>query len=46
MPTRDGVDGLIAGLLTSAETPTGTTRLADWRADDSGGLGPPVRVET
>ena len=28
--TRDEVEGLIAGLLTSGEPPTGTTRLADW----------------
>ena len=28
--TREEVDGLMAGLLTSAEPPTGTTRLADW----------------
>jgi NADH dehydrogenase len=33
--TRDEVDGLMAGLLTSNSSPTGTTRLADW-LDDNG----------
>ena len=37
--TRDEVDGLMAGLLTSGETPTGTTRLSDWLKDGADGLG-------
>ena len=37
--TRDEVDGLMAGLLTSAVAPTGTTRLSDWLKDNAGGLG-------
>ena len=37
--TRDEVDGLMAGLLTSVEPPTGTTRLADWLAENGDGLG-------
>ena len=37
--TRDEVDGLMAGLLTSAAPPTGTTRLADWLDDNADGLG-------
>ena len=37
--TRDEVVGLMDGLLTSAEPPTGTTRLGDWLADNGGGLG-------
>ena len=37
--TRDEVDGLMAGLLTSAEPPTGTTRLADWLGDNNEILG-------
>ena len=37
--TRDEVDGLMAGLLTSAEPATGATRLADWLGDNAGGLG-------
>ena len=37
--TRDEVDGLMAGLLTSDEPPTGTTRLADWLAERGDGLG-------
>ena len=32
--TRDEVVGLMEGLLTSAEPPTGTTRLSDWLAED------------
>ena len=32
---RDEVDGLMAGLLTSGESPTGTIRLGDW-LDDNG----------
>ena len=37
--TRDEVDGLMAGLLTSEEQPTGTTRLSDWLKDGADGLG-------
>ena len=37
--TRDEVEGLMAGLLTSGEPPTGTTRLSDWLADNGDGLG-------
>ena len=37
--TRDEVDGLMAGLLTSAEPPTGTTRLRDWLAENGDCLG-------
>ena len=37
--TRDEVDGLMAGLMTSGATPTGTTRLGDWLADNADGLG-------
>ena len=37
--TRDEVVGLMAGLLTSAEPPTGTTRLSDWLAESGDGLG-------
>ena len=37
--SRDEVDGLMAELLTSGGTPTGTTRLADWLDDNSDGLG-------
>ena len=37
--TRDEVDGLMAGLLTSAEPLTGATRLADWLDDNADGLG-------
>ena len=37
--TRDEVDGLMAGLLTSTALPTGTTRLGDWLADNADGLG-------
>ena len=37
--SRDEVDGLMAGLLTSAEPPTGTARLADWLDASPGGLG-------
>ena len=37
--TRDEVDGLMAGLLTSAEPPTGTTRLRDWLTENGDGLG-------
>lgn len=37
--TRDEVDGLMAGLLTSGTAPSGTTRLSDWLKDSAGGLG-------
>ena len=37
--TRDEVDGLMAGLLTSGAIPTGTTRLGGWLADNRGVLG-------
>ena len=37
--TRDEVVGLMEGLLTSAEPPTGTTRLSDWLDDNADGLG-------
>ena len=37
--TSDEVDGLMAGLLTSGEPPTGTTRLSDWLAENGDGLG-------
>ncbi len=37
--TRDEVTGLMAGLLTSGEPPTGTTRLGDWLAVNADGLG-------
>ena len=37
--TRDEVDGLMAGLLTSEAAPTGTTRLSDWLAENGDGLG-------
>ena len=37
--TRDEVVGLMAGLLTSGEPPTGTTRLCDWLAENADGLG-------
>ena len=37
--TRDEVDGLMAGLLTSGSAPTGTTRLSDWLREHADGLG-------
>ena len=37
--TRDEVVGLMDGLLTSGEPPTGTTRLTDWLAENGDGLG-------
>ena len=37
--TRDEVDGLMAGLLTTGAKPTGITRLEDWLIDNSDGLG-------
>ena len=37
--TRDEVDGLMAGLLTSDAAPTGTTTLSSWLEDNSHHLG-------
>ena len=37
--TRDEVDGLMAGLLTSNTEPTGTTKLSDWLEDNGECLG-------
>ena len=37
--TRNEVDGLMAGLLTSQAAPAGTTRLGGWLADNRGVLG-------
>ena len=37
--TRDNVEGLMAGLLTSDRTPTGTTRLGDWLHEYADALG-------
>ena len=37
--TRDEIVGLMDGLLTSDEPPTGTTRLSDWLAENGDGLG-------
>ena len=37
--TRDEVDGLMAGLLTSNGEPSGTTRLGDWLKGNADGLG-------
>ena len=37
--TKNEVDGLMAGLLTSRAAPAGTTRLAGWLADNAGALG-------
>ena len=37
--TRDEVDGLMEGLLTSGSTPTGTTRLGDWLNENGAVLG-------
>ena len=34
--TRDEVDGLMAGLLTSGAAPTGDTTLGGWLGDDAG----------
>ena len=36
---HDEVDGLMAGLLTSAAGPTGTTRLSNWLGANAGALG-------
>ena len=43
--THDEVDGLMAGLLTSDQPPTGTTRLRDWLAENGDGLGRPYVSE-
>ena len=37
--TRDEVDGLMAGLLTSKASPTGTTRFNDWLSENAHNLG-------
>ena len=37
--TRDEVDGLMAGLLTSNAPPTGTTRFAEWLDKNAHGMG-------
>ncbi len=37
--TRDEVDGLVAGLLTSNAPPTGTTRFSDWLTENARGMG-------
>ena len=37
--TRDEVDGLVSGLLTSGTAPTGTTRLGSWLAENPDTLG-------
>ena len=37
--TRDEVDGLMAGLLTSDAAPTASTKLGDWLQDSTDGLG-------
>ena len=37
--TRDEVDGLMAGLLTSGAAPTGTTTLGSWLNESADGLG-------
>ena len=37
--TRDEVNGLMAGLLTSEDAPTGTTRLSYWLAENASSLG-------
>ena len=37
--TRDEVVGLMDGLLTSGEPPTGTTKLSDWLTENGDGLG-------
>ena len=37
--TRDEVDGLMSGLLTSDSPPTGTTRFADWLEENADSLG-------
>ena len=37
--TRDEVEGLMAGLLVSGDTPTGKTRLSDWLEQNAGIVG-------
>ena len=37
--TRDEIDGVMAGLLTSGRRPTSKTKLGDWIEDNSGVLG-------
>ena len=37
--TRDEVDGLTAGLLSSDAEPAGTTKLGDWLEDNGANLG-------
>ena len=37
--TRDEIDGLMAGLLTSKASPTGTTRFNDWLNENAHNLG-------
>ncbi|MDE2861756.1 MAG: NAD(P)H-binding protein [Chloroflexota bacterium] len=37
--TRDEVEGLMAGLLTSRGEPTGATKLSDWLKENADGLG-------
>ena len=37
--TREEVDGIMAGLLTSGTVPTETTRLRNWLRDNADGLG-------
>ena len=37
--TRGGIDGLMAGLLTSHAAPAGTTRLGDWLTDNADAIG-------
>ena len=37
--SRDEVDGLMMGLLTSNAAPSGTSRLCDWLSHNAGGLG-------
>ena len=43
--TRDEVDGLMAGLLTSASPPTGTTRFGNWLNQNVNTLGRRYRSE-
>ena len=42
--TRDEIDGLMAGLLTSDGPATGTTSLSAWLDENGEDAGPPVRV--
>ncbi len=39
MITRDKIDGLMAGLLVSRNTPTGTTRLEHWLCEHKESIG-------